>query len=268
MNSFATESASAFAKSADGTKIYFEVSGQGSTALVLVHGWLGSGRWWDLVRDRFASEFQIVQIDLRGHGKSEFPKTEFSSRTYAEDIQAVCGQIIAEKIVLVGHSMSGAYILEAFPKIPKAVALIPVDTLLNLDQVMSLKQASEMFSSYRKDYKSAVENYLPQFLFAKTSPPQAREKILGEFLTVTGDQAVERLEPLYHMNLPPLARQISVPVRSINADHFPTNREANRKYFRDFDFRLVPGVGHYPMLENPEAFHQQLAEVLRELKLG
>lgn len=36
-----------FIASTDDTMIHFTVSGSGDTAIIFVHGWLGSGHWWD-----------------------------------------------------------------------------------------------------------------------------------------------------------------------------------------------------------------------------
>lgn len=58
-----------------------------------------------------------------------------------------------------------------------------------------------------------------------------------------------------------------MPVRAINSDLQPTDIEANRRYFRDYAMRIIPGLGHYPMLEAPIAFNAALHETLAELKL-
>jgi pimeloyl-ACP methyl ester carboxylesterase len=41
--------------------------------------------------------------------------------------------------------------------------------------------------------------------------------------------------------------------------------EGNRKYAPGYDAAIMKGVGHYVMLEQPEAFNALLAEALAEL---
>lgn len=60
---------------------------------------------------------------------------------------------------------------------------------------------------------------------------------------------------------------MTVPVRSINSDAMPTDSAINKKYFADYDFRVISRVGHYPMLENPDEFNIQLNETLSGLGL-
>jgi pimeloyl-ACP methyl ester carboxylesterase len=250
------------ARSADGVTIHADVTGSGRTALLFAHGWLGSGRWWDAQRDAFASQFTIVQLDLAGHGASGGERVAWSIDAYARDIEAVAERIDAEALVLIGHSLSGANVTVASPRIPRVRRVVLVDTLKNLDQLLSLPQAKPMLDLYRKDFPSAVQTVLPKFLFAPQTPPAVITRLASEFLRASGERAAQLLEPLYECDLQQAARAVKVPVRAINSDAQPTALEANRRWFADFDFEVIRGVGHYPMLEQPAAFNEALRRAL------
>ncbi|MDB4961929.1 MAG: alpha/beta hydrolase [Myxococcales bacterium] len=247
-----------FARSKDGVEIYYEVTGDADTALVFVHGWMGNVRWWDAQRDAFASTHRVVALDLAGHGQSGRTRTQWSAEAYAEDIIAVVQAVSAPRVVLVAHSMAGAYALTACPALEGLARLILVDTLKNLDATPTLEQVAPMMASYRADYRAAVETALPRFLFSAQTPPAVVERLTREFLTVTGDVAVTLLEPLYRLDLRAAARSVQVPVRGIGSDLNPGNVEANRAYFRDYAYVELTGCGHYPMLEAPGAFNVAL----------
>jgi pimeloyl-ACP methyl ester carboxylesterase len=253
--------------SADGVRISYERTGSAPTALVFVHGWLGSSRWWDAQRDAFSPRFTVVQLDLADHGASSRERTSHSAEAYASDITAVVNALHAERVVLVGHSMSGAYALLAALSLPRTAALILVDTLKNVEQVLPAAQVNEMLALYRRDFRTAVERVLPQWLFARGTPPEVSARLQREFLERTGDAGAALLEPLYRFDVRSAAAQLKVPVRAINSDLQPTDVEANRRHFRDYAVRLIPGAGHYPMLEAPAAFNAALHETLTELKL-
>lgn len=262
------ESMDKYITSTDGVKIHYRVTGKGSAAIVFVHGWLGNGSWWDSQQEHLANKYTVVQIDLPGHGESEKLREHWSSRQYALDIKAVADHIGSEKLILVGHSMSGAFVLEASLIIPGVKALILIDTLKDLDQLFNYSQAEQfMFSYYRRDFKSAVENILPQYLFAKTTPVEIQKKLQNEFLKHNPELAVKVLEPLYKMDVQETAKLVHVPVRSLNSDYTPTNLENNRKYFRNYDYVTIHGTGHYPMLEQPEEFNRILDGLLTELSV-
>lgn len=255
-----------YAQSSDGQSIHYKESGQGNRALLFVHGWLGNGEWWNSQQEYFNNTYQIVQMDLAGHGKSDTSRKEWTSELYADDIKAVADQIDSSEIILVGHSMSGAYVLEASLKIPNVKALILIDTIKDLDEAFTDEQAEQyMFVHYRNDFKNAVENILPQYLFAENTPSDVKEKLQNEFLQNTSEMAIDLLRPLYKKDFRETASKVQVPVRAINSDNFPTNIENNRKYLKDYQYVEIAGTGHYPMLENPQKFNQLLEQTIKDL---
>lgn len=258
-----------FATSADGSAIYFESTGQGDPALVLVHGWMGNVRWWDAQRDALATRYRVVALDLAGHGKSGPARMPGSAGAYVADILAVVRTIDAPRIVLVGHSMSGAYAALACPEVAgnadRLVGLVLVDTLKNLETLPTAEQTDAILARYRADYPHAVANILPKFLFAPTSPPEVVDRLKREFLTVTGDVAAALVEPLYRMDVRAAARGVTVPVRGIGSILHGDTAQQNRAYFADYAYRGLPGCGHYPMLEVPTAFLAALEAELSTL---
>lgn len=255
-----------YTQSSDGQKIHYKENGEGSPALLFVHGWLGNGEWWNSQQEYFNKKYKIVQMDLAGHGKSDTSRKEWTSELYADDIKAVADQIDSGEIILVGHSMSGAYVLEASLKTPKVKALILIDTIKDLDETFNDEQAEQyMFVHYRDDFRNAVENILPQYLFADHTPAEVRERLQNEFLQNTSERAIDLLRPLYAKDFRETASKVTVPVRAINSDNFPTHIENNRKYLKDYNYLEIAGTGHYPMLENPETFNQLLEQTIKDL---
>jgi len=59
--------------------------------------------------------------------------------------------------------------------------------------------------------------------------------------------------------------KINVPIRFINSDKYPTNTEAAMRHIKDFDLKIIKGVGHFLMLEKPEEFNSVLKETIEEL---
>jgi pimeloyl-ACP methyl ester carboxylesterase len=238
----------------DGVTLHTEVTGAGPTALVFVHGWLGSGRWWDAQRDAFSADFTVAQVDLAGHGASG-DREDRSIQAHARDLEAIAAQLDAKHVVLIGHSMSGATVCVAAPRIARLSRVVLVDTLKNVDQPMTLEQAKPMLELYRKDFRRGVLEVLPKFLYGPKTPREVIDRLNTEFLRVPGERAAAILEPLYRCDLQQAVRGVTVPVRAINSDQPPTNVEGNRRWFQDYDVELLEGLGHYPMLEAPEAFN-------------
>lgn len=60
------------ALSFDQERIAYDVAGKGETALIFIHGWSCDGRYWQNQLSVFAKEYQVITVDLAGHGHSSF----------------------------------------------------------------------------------------------------------------------------------------------------------------------------------------------------
>lgn len=254
-----------FAKSLDGASIHYETSGKGSIALVFVHGWGGSSRWWDQQRDAFSKNYQIVQMDLAGHGKSSLRSGEWSVQAYAQDIKAVIEALKLDQVILIGHSMSGSNVVQAYDLLKEKVKMIVlVDTLQDLDHMPSMNDAAPFFAGMQMAFKPTIEMALPQYMFAKTSPQAVVQRVVKEISHGQPSTLIASLKPFYATDIRNDCSKVKVPVRAINSDLFPISAENNRKYLSDFGYEVIQGVGHYPMLEAPEKFNASLQKILMD----
>jgi len=98
------------ATAADGTKIAFEVAGQGPT-LVLVHGGGQTRRSWDQIGyvERLSKQFTVVTMDLRGTGDSDKPtgKDSYELDRMIGDIVAVADAAGAKRFHVWGFGHGG-----------------------------------------------------------------------------------------------------------------------------------------------------------------
>jgi len=69
------------------------------------------------------------------------------------------------------------------------------------------------------------------------------------------------LERAREFDLKAALRALRIPVHAINSDANPTQLETSRKYVARFEAEILPGVGHWPMLEAPGAFGDALERV-------
>lgn len=254
--------------STDGVKLHYTETGTGNTSIVFVHGWLGNANWWNGQEAFLKDSYKVVKIDLGGHGKSDKSRKKWSAEQYADDIKTVVNQINTADVILVGHSMSGAYVLQAVLDLPQVKALILIDTLKDLDQVFTPEQAEQyMFGFYRSDFKAAIEDIMPAYLFVEETPVAIKQQLQNEFLQNDYELAINALKPLYEMDVQQLSKLISIPVRGILSHAEGLDLKSNNKYFKDYGCMVIKASGHYPMLEKPEEFNAMLKTVLEELNL-
>jgi pimeloyl-ACP methyl ester carboxylesterase len=94
----------------NGIKTWYSVQGQGEP-VVLIHGWLSSaGINWDLpgTTALLAKDFQVIELDMRGHGQSDKPvKEEEYGSELVEDVVRLMDYLKVNKAHIVGYSMGG-----------------------------------------------------------------------------------------------------------------------------------------------------------------
>jgi 3-oxoadipate enol-lactonase len=107
----------------NGTKLYYEVAGEGHP-LVLIHAGIADSRMWDDQFELFAQRYRVVRYDLRGYGKSEVPPGLYALR---DDLYALLTFLGISKAYLIGVSMGGGLAVDFALEHPDMVAsLIPV----------------------------------------------------------------------------------------------------------------------------------------------
>ena len=93
---------------ADGTRIYYEVHGQGEPVVVLHGGLAGSMADMAEFIDCLARDHQVIAIATRGHGKSEIGHETPSYHRKAKDVLAVLDEVTKRPATVIGFS-DGAY---------------------------------------------------------------------------------------------------------------------------------------------------------------
>jgi pimeloyl-ACP methyl ester carboxylesterase len=96
----------AFATASDGTRLFYEVVGDGPP-LLLIAGQASDRRVWELVRDDFAARYRVISFDHRGTGDSDKPDTAYSTRGFANDAIGVLDAAGAARAHVYGISMGG-----------------------------------------------------------------------------------------------------------------------------------------------------------------
>lgn len=252
-------------RSSDGVRIVYSTRGDGAPAVVLIHGGLANRGFWRHQLAHFSATHQVVAIDLAGHGQSSRERTNWNIAQFAADVRAVADHLALTRLVIVGNSLGGPVALEAAALLPgRAIGVVGIDTFHNATAQQDPAEVIARASAFEADPLGSCQSMVQQ-LFHPQGHAELRAWAEGEMCKVPSQVVGPMLRAFAGYDLTAAMRAARVPIRAVNGDLWPTMVAVNRTVVPDFEAIIMPGTGHYPMLEQPEAFNSILEDVVVQL---
>lgn len=92
----------------DDAKIYFELAGNPTgKPLLLLHGGMGNLTDFNGILNKLPNQFQLIGIDLRGHGKSTLGTSGMTYQQHQDDVEAVLAHLGIDCFSVLGFSDGG-----------------------------------------------------------------------------------------------------------------------------------------------------------------
>jgi pimeloyl-ACP methyl ester carboxylesterase len=253
--------ASGWVVAPDDVRIRYHHSGSGPVTLVFVHGWLCDSRYWRLQEPEFSSRYEVITVDLAGHGESGFGREAWTLPAFGQDVATVVRAAASHDVVLIGHSMGGAVIVEAAHVLGKRViGLVAVD---------SLRQdffEPHLPEGYREDFTRMTRELVAATMFVPESDPVLRDAIVADMSQGPEYVGLAIFGALPGYDLAASLAQLTVPLVLINSDYLPTDVARIEAATRELGFETMSGAGHFVMLEQPMQFNELLESTLARLR--
>ena len=253
------------AVSADGVEIVFSAEGKGGPALVFVHGWSCDRSYWKNQLPEFAKSSTVVAVDLGGHGQSGLGRKDWTVEAFGKDVAAVVEKLDLDRVVLIGHSMGGAVIFETAKLMPeRVVALVGVDTYQDLEREIGEDARAQFLAAFRTDFAATTKSFV-RGMFPADADTALVDAVASGMAAAPPEVAISVLENVFKYTARGKLQELKIPVYAINGDLYPTNTEAGKRQTYSFEVKIMPGRGHFLMLEDPATFNKLLAETIAEI---
>ena len=252
----------------DGVPIAYETHGEGAPALVLVHGWSCDRSYWAAQIEPLARALRVVAVDLAGHGESGLEREAWTIAAFGADVAAVVDTLGLDRVVLVGHSMGGDVILEAARRLPGRVAgLVWVDVYKRLGTPRTVEQVRRFMAPFQDEFREATRVFVRN-MFPAEADPALVERVVSDMAAAPPSIAIAAMHAAttYDREVREVLDHLGLPRVAINPEQPPTDLESMKRH--GFDVVLMPGVGHFPMMEDPERFNALLREVVEARWVG
>jgi pimeloyl-ACP methyl ester carboxylesterase len=149
----------------DGTKLFYESCGRGNP-LLFIHGWSFNSTIWEGHLDYLKDQFQVIAVDLRGHGKSEQGEGRSSLQQFASDLNYMIKRLELNKVNVVGWSMGGCLAIRLAQSCPERMkSLILVSTTPSLIQregfphALPLAVVKRLKAQVKRDHLKALKAF-------------------------------------------------------------------------------------------------------------
>lgn len=207
-----------------------------------------------------------IHYRIYGQGRSEESgRKDWSMANFGADVAAVIRDAGFGRVVLVGSSMGGTVALEAARQLPgQVVGIVGVDTFRDLAAPYSKELTAPLMAGLRADFPKTVSEFVGGNFFTNQSDPIVKKWIVEDMAAAPPGVAIPAMEALLAMDYGPLLAELDLPVIAVNAAGSPTDETAIRRLEPRFRVVTLDGVGHFPMLEQPQLFNRVLERIVTE----
>ena len=256
--------------------IAYDLKANGDTAIVFVHGWAINKEYWQSQEELLSTRFTTVAIDLGGHGQSGRNRNSWTVYDYATDVIAVLDALKLDKVILVGHSMSGDVVTAVTDSIPaRVIGLIGIDNFKSIITSYSKEEQqgiAAFLNTVHTNYDSAITAFSYASLFPPKYPDSAlMKRVVKDILKTDTTVSINTLNAIIQNELTAVERltKVKIPVHVITSDYAPVNKPIMEKYCTaGFKEKIIKGTGHYPMIEQPAEFNRLLLETINDIATG
>jgi len=260
----------------DGLRLHYrDYAGAADKPPILcLHGLTRNSRDWTEFAERYSPGFRVLALEFRGRGGSDYDPIpqRYNPLTYAGDVIELLDQLALDQAIFAGTSLGGLVTLTMAAMAPQRIfATIMNDVGPDVDvegvnRILTYVGNDRRFGSWDEAADAIAANYGASFEryahddWVKMAKRNCREEngevrfdydmAIAEPFKTTGPTPNVDLWPFFRV----LAEKPLLVVRGAKSDLL-TEATARRmqQVAPDMKLVVVPGVGHAPELNEPEA---------------
>ncbi|HEY75989.1 MAG TPA: alpha/beta hydrolase [Thermoflexia bacterium] len=237
--------------------VHYEALGRGRP-LILIHGWLGSWRYWVPTMDDLSDRYRTYALDLWGFGDSDRRRGGYTLSDYVALVCRFMDEMGIVRAPLVGHALGGVVALRMAVESPERVEQV-MGVSVPLDG-MSISRPLASFSGNGNDILTRV-----------LGRRQASEypEVQLEANKTDGLAVADTVRAVMQMDLRRDLALITVPVLLVYGGHDPLIQKPEEKghlRWRDQEDNIrvicLESARHFPMLDEMNKFNRLLRQFL------
>ncbi|MFX1329049.1 MAG: alpha/beta fold hydrolase [Promethearchaeota archaeon] len=250
-------------------EMYYELSGKGEN-LLLIHGLGSSTRDWEFQVPTFSQDYQVITIDLRGHGKTDKPKGPYTMEMFAEDIAELLEKLGIKSTHTLGISLGGDIAFQFavdYPHLVKSLIIVNAGIEIPIDSFkMKLEAFKRTFIVKLVGMKKMGKVLAPR-LFIKPEQEDLREKLIERWAENDKKAYLSAMRALIGWSIRDKLDKITFPTLIIGSDEDYTPSSIKKEYtalLPNARFIEIKDARHAVPFEKPEVFNEIVMNFLSE----
>ncbi len=248
-------------------EIYYEIHGRGDP-LLLIHGLGSSCRDWELQVPRFSRDFQVITVDLRGHGRSSKPPGPYSIPMFGEDTARVLESLQLSPAHVVGISLGGMVAFQLaldFPGLIKKLVIVNSVPELVPRRIGDLLSYWQRLIIIRLMGMEKMGQVLAERFFTDPDQEPLKEIFVRRWSENHKPSYRAALKAAYGWSVRERLGEIQAPTLVLGADddYFPTpEKEAYAALIPHAELMVIKDSRHALTAEKPAVFNQIVLDFL------
>ncbi|MFX1233566.1 MAG: alpha/beta fold hydrolase [Promethearchaeota archaeon] len=242
-------------------KMYYESTGEGEP-LLLIHGLGSSTRDWEFQVPTFSQKYQVITIDLRGHGKTDKPKGPYNMQMFAKDIAELLEIIGVTSTHILGISLGGGIAFQFavdYPELVKSLIIVNAGIEIPADSFKMKLEAFKRISIVRLVGMKKMGQVLAPRLFIKPEQEDLRQKLIERWQENDKKAYLSAMRALIGWSIRDHLDKIKCPTLIIGSDqdYAPSSiKEEYTALLPNAKFIEIKDAGHAVAIEKPEEFNE------------
>jgi pimeloyl-ACP methyl ester carboxylesterase len=243
---------------------YLDWGSAGKQPFVMLHGIARHAHSFDHIAPHFAPSYQVIAMDLRGHGDSGWdPGGAYLVEDYVKDLEALVARLGLRRIVITGNSTGG--------RVAQVYAGLHPDNVAGLIvEDVGPERPNEIADNFARRVKAEANGWASEAELLATltstgsiAEPLQRTHVQYGTKKRADGRVVWKRDPNLVKGFVPTelwkyVSRITAPTLYILGGDSkivpPETQERLQRTLPRVRIEVMPGIGHYPHLEAPDQF--------------
>jgi proline iminopeptidase len=246
--------------------------------MVFMHGWAGSGRYWQSTAKALLDNFDCLLYDMRGFGRSHVqPDLSYELTEYAEDLAVLLNELNLERVYINAHSMGASIATLFLNRYPQKVekAILTCSGIFEYDEkaFAALYKFGGLVVKFRPKWLGKIpladRMFMARFLHSPI-PKSERQAFLEDFINADYQAALGTIFTSVSKEqaefMPQEFAKLTVPTLLVAGEYdiiIPAELGKKAAALNDqVELAIIPNTAHFPMLEDAETYLARVRDFL------